>query len=205
MKILMKAALAATAFVPGMAMAQALPGAIIAVVDTQRIYVECTACKAALSQIQALGNQAQQRSQALSTPLQTESQALQTEANRVRSLPAGAARSAAEKALETRAQSFQTKQQTAQRELQGLEDNIRLVQANVSRQINEKLNPIISQVMQQRGANIAVDQQATLAAAKSVDVTDGVLAALNAQLPSVSVTPLPQQAQPPRPTTPSGR
>ena len=50
--------------------------------------------------------------------------------------------------------------------------------------------------MTQRGANIALDQQQTMAAAKGVDVTDAVLALLNQQLPSVSVTPLPAAAAP---------
>jgi outer membrane protein len=201
MKMIFKAALLATAaLAPAAAFAQALPGAVIAVVDTQRVYADCTACKAASTQIQALATSAQQRAQVIGTPLQTEGQALQTEANRVRGLAAGPARTAAETALQTRINAFQTKQEAAQREIQGLEQNIQSVRANVLRQINEKLNPIVGQVMQQRGANVAVDQQATLAAAKTIDVTDGVLAALNAQLPSVSVTPLPQQ---PRPATPA--
>jgi outer membrane protein len=200
MKTLLKAAMLATIALPAAASAQNLPSAVIAVVDTQRVYADCNACKTASTQIQALATAAQQRAQTLGTPLQTEGQAIQTEVNRIRALPAGAARTAAETALQTRANAFQTRQQTAQREIQGLEENIQSVRANVVRQINEKLNPIVGQVMQQRGANLAVDQQATLAASKSVDVTDGVLALLNQQLPSVSVTPLPQQ---PRPTTPA--
>jgi hypothetical protein len=34
-------------------------------------------------------------------------------------------------------------------------------QANVVRQINERLNPVINQVMTQKGANLAVDVGAT--------------------------------------------
>lgn len=58
------------------------------------------------------------------------------------------------------------------------------------------MHPVINQVMTQRGANIAVDVNATLAHSQTVNVTDAVLAGLNAALPSVSVTPLPQQQQP---------
>ena len=89
--------------------------------------------------------------------------------------------------------------------MQGLQQNIQSTNANVNRQIYEKLNPIYSQIMTQRGANIAVDQQATLAAAKSIDITDAVLAALNAALPSVSVTPLPAAPRPATPPAPPGR
>jgi Skp family chaperone for outer membrane proteins len=40
--------------------------------------------------------------------------------------------------------------------------------------------------MQRRGANLLVEVGATLATSTSVDVTNDVLAALNAALPSVS-------------------
>ena len=206
MKTMIKTALLATvALAPVPAFAQALAPAVIAVVDTSRVTSECTACKSASTQIQAMVASAQQRAQTLGQPIQTEAQSIQEAAQAAGKLAPGAARTAAETALRTRAQALQTKQETAQREMQGLEQNIRSVQANVSRQISDKLNPIISQTMTARGANIAVDQQATLAAAKSVDVTDAVLAALNAALPSVSVTPLPAAPKPATPPAPPGR
>lgn len=206
MKIMTKTMLLATTmFVSHAASAQNVPAAVVAIVDTQRVTSECTACKSATTQIQALVTQGQTRAQALGAPLQTESQSIQQAAQAAAKLPAGAAKTAAENALRTRAQAFETKQQAAQRELAGLQQNIQSIQANVSRQIMEKLNPIISQTMTARGANIALDQQATLAAAKSVDVTDQVLAALNAALPSVSVTPLPAAPRPATPTPPPGR
>ena len=52
------------------------------------------------------------------------------------------------------------------------------------------------------GAALVVDKGATLASASNIDVTNDVLAALNQQLPSVSVTPLPQ---PPAAARPQGR
>ncbi len=203
---LMIATLATTAFAPHAASAQTIPAAIVAVVDTTRVTTDCTACKSATTQIQALVTQGQQRAQALTAPLQTESQSIQEAAQALGKLAPGAARTTAETALRTRAQAFEAKQQTAQRELAGLQQNIQSIQANVSRQVMDKLNPIISQTMTARGANIAMDQQALLAAAKNVDVTDQVLAALNAALPSVSVTPLPAAPRPAgTPTPPSGR
>lgn len=187
---------AAASLTPAAAFAQNVPAAVIAVVDRDRILQQCTACVAASGQIQTLVQQGQARATALGQPLQTEGQALQTEAQRVQALPQGAPRTAAETALRTRAQAFDTRRQTADQELQRLQQNIQSVQSNVVRQINEKLNPVITTVMQQRGANIAIDTNATLAVAKGVDVTDAVLAALNQQLPSVSVTPLPATAAP---------
>lgn len=202
------ATIGAAAVMPSTASAQALPAAVIAVVDTSRVANDCNACKVAAGQLQGMITQAQQRAQALGTPIQTEDQAIQTEARRVQALPAGAARTAAENALRQRAQALATRQQSAQQELQNLEQNIQSVRANVMRQINEKMNTVITQVMTARGANIAVDQQATLAATRGVDVTDQVLAGLNTALPTISVTPLPAApatTAPARPTAPTGR
>ena len=75
------------------------------------------------------------------------------------------------------------------------QQRLQSTQANVLRQVNERLNPIINQAMTARGANIAMDVDATLAHAATINITADVLARLNSALPSVSVTPLPQQAQ----------
>ena len=181
---------------------QRAPAATIVIVDTARITQLCTACVAAATQIQALITSGQQRAQQLGQPLQTEAQAIQTQAQANAALAAGAAKTAADNALRTRAQQFEQRQQAAQREVQGIEQNIQSVRANVSRQLFERLNPIISQTMTARGANIALDVEATLAHAPAVNITNEVLAALNTQLPSVSVTPMPQQ---PAPAQPQGR
>jgi len=189
------AALAALSLaIPGAASAQRSVGAIIVVVDTDRVYSECTACKAAQTQLQAMITSAQQRAQQLGQPIQTEMQSLQQAAQAAQSQQ-GAARTTAETALQTRAQALQTRQNTANQELQRLEQNIQSTRANVLRQINGGLNPIINRVMTAHGANIALDTGATLARSQALDVTGEVLAALNQQLPSVSVTPLPQQPQ----------
>lgn len=199
------AAVATIAAIPTIAQAQALPAAVVAVVDRQRVVSECNACKVATTQIQALITQAQQRQQTLATPLQSQDQALQAEASRIRALPEGAAKTAAIAALQPRIQSFQQQQGAAQQEIQGIQQNIQSVNNNVLRQITDKLNPIVGQVMQQRGASIALDQDATLASAKTVDVTDQVLVALNAQLTTISVTPLPAAAAAPATPAPTRR
>lgn len=188
---------------PGVAQAQRAPGAVIVVVDTDRIYRDCTACKAAQTQLQGMITSAQQRAQQLGLPIQTEMQSLQAAAQAAQAQQ-GAARTAAENSLQTRAQALQTRQNTANQELQRLEQNIQSTRANVLRQINVQLNPIITQVMTARGANIAIDTGATLARSQTLDVTAEVLTSLNQKLPSVSVTPLPQAQQPAQPQ-PQGR
>ena len=178
-----------------------LPAAVIAVADTDRIYTECTACRAAVSQLQTQANSIRSRQQALAAPIETEGKAIQAA---VDALPA-AQRQNPPAALSQRVQRWQQSQQTANQELARLQQNLQSTQANVRQQIDARLGPIINQVMTQKGANVSIDTNATLARANSVDITTDVLAALNQQLPSVSVTPLPQQAAPAQQQRPQGR
>jgi Skp family chaperone for outer membrane proteins len=195
-KLLFGAALAALSLgMPTAVSAQRAPAATIVVVDTDRILRDCTACRAAQTNLTSQIQQLQQRAQSLGAPLQTEAQAIQTAAQALQSQQ-GAARTTAENALRTRAQALETRQNNANQEINRAEQNLQSIRANVVRQINERLLPIINQVMTQRNANLAVDTGATLARAQALDVTDAVLALLNQQLPSVSLTPLPQQAAP---------
>jgi outer membrane protein len=197
-KLLLGATAISLAFTPAVANAQRAAPALILIVDTNNIYRTCTACVAAQAQLQAQITALQQRQQQLGAPLQTEMQSIEQAGAAARN-QTGAARTAAEAAIQTRLQALQTRQNTANQELQRLEQNIRSSQQNVSQQIDTRLGPIVQQVMSARGANIVLPKGATLANADAIDVTAEVLAALNQQLPSVTVAPLPQQpAQPPR-------
>jgi len=184
------AALAAAIVAPHAAQAQSVPAAVIVTVDTQRIFAECTACKAAQTQLQSQQTALQQLEQTLQTPLQTEADAIRTAL-------AGKNPDQADAATKARITAFQTKGQQAQTQLQARAQTFQRNRAYVSEQINAKLNPIITSVMQAKKANIAVDVQATLAAASSIDVTDEVMTQLNSQLPSVS-TNAPAAAAPAR-------
>jgi len=176
--VLLASLAAASAMTP--ALAQAAPANIV-VVDNERVYAECTACKAAQAQLQAQANALQARQTALAAPLKTEAQALQAAADALKGAPASAA-------LQARATAFQTRQNAANQELQRLQQTLQSTQANVLRQINARLGPAINQVMVAKGANLALDMNNTLAHGAALDVTTDVLAALNASLPSVSVT-----------------
>ena len=187
---LLPVALAITAIaLPTAASAQRAPAAVIVVVDNGRIYEECTACRAAVAQLRTQATSLQARQEALAAPLRTEAQSLQTAANALKGAQPGAA-------LQARATALQTKQEAANAELQRLQQNLQSSQQNVRRQIDARLGPIISAAMTARGANIAVDTEATLARSPALDITSTVLAQLNTALPSVSVTPLAQPANP---------
>jgi outer membrane protein len=209
-KLLLAAGIAAaTPFIlPITASAQRTAPAVVVTVDVSRVGRECTACVAATAALRAQAQTLQTTQNTLGTPLQTEQTAIQTEAQRIRGLPAGAARTAAENALNARAQAWETNRQNAQNQVTQMERNLQSTQQNVSLQLNQRLQPIFAQVATAHGANLVMSTDALLYNAPSVDVTNEVLAAVNQQVQAFSVTPLPQQAAPtgvpsapqPRPT-----
>ena len=179
---------------PFAAHAQQLPPAVIAVVDRDQIARTCTQCAAAAQQLQAQATAYQQREQQLATQLQTEGQAIETA---IRALPQGQQPDAA---LQARVQAFRTLQQNAANELGPRQETLRRNQGYVIQQILQRMDPIITQVMQQRGANIALDVGSTVAHSSTVNVTAAVLQLMNQNNTPFSVTapaaPAQQQQQP---------
>ena len=197
MKIRIAAALIAASALSAPALAQRAPAAVVVVVDTDRIYRDCNACRTAQTQLQTQVTNLRNRQQTLENQLKPEGQAIQTAVNALAGKQPDAA-------LQNRVKAFQQRQDQANQELAKGQQNIQSIQANVVRQINERLQPVINQVMTTKGANIAVDEGSTLAHSQATDATNEVLAALNTALPAVSLTPLPQQQQPQQ-QTPQGR
>ena len=198
-KLLLSSALAGLALAtPMAASAQAVPAAVVAVVDRDRIATSCTQCAAAAGQIQTQIQQYQAREAQLSAPLQTESQAIQTAIN---AIPQGGQ---PDQALRTRIQTFQTTQQAAERELSQRQETIGRNRQFLVQQIVQRMDPLVGQVTRERGANLAVDVASTIAHNPALDVTDAVLALMNQNATPFSVTaPPPQQpaGAAPRPGT----
>jgi outer membrane protein len=188
--LLISTAFAAAILAPSAASAQAVPTAIVAVVDVDRVASQCNACRTAIAALQAQQTAFKSRQQALAAPLEAEGKSIQAA---VSALPKGKQPDAA---LQARYKAFQEKQQQGAEELQRQADQIQRNEAYVSQQIQSRLNTVYAPVMQRRGANLLVDVRATLATTPAVDVTNDVLAALNAALPSIATTaPAAQQPQ----------
>ena len=198
---LLAAAVIAAALPTGAIAQQRVPAAVVAVVNTDRVLRECVACVSATAALQAQDTNFQQRRQALLGPLQPEEQALQAEVTRIQGL-SGAARTAAENALRPRVEAFNQRRQTAAQELQTLQQNFESTRVHVGAQLNRALEPIYSQVMTARGANLIISSDARLGNSPALDVTNDVLAQLNRALPAVSITPMPQQAPAAQPAQP---
>ena len=189
-KLLFSAALAASLGAGSAANAQAIPGAIVAVVDLEKVTSQCTACKTAAATLRSQIAGLQTREQALTTPLQTEQKAIQTAIDALNGKEPDAA-------LQARAKAWETKRQQAAQEIGRQQDQIKRNQAYISQQIQTKLGPIYQQVMQKRGANVMVEIGSTLATSATLDVSNDVLASLNAALPTVQTTaPAAAQQQP---------
>lgn len=184
-KILLLAAIAATA-VPATVHAQARGGVLI--VDTDQIMSTCTACKAAATQLQQRESTLRTRAQTLQQQLQTEGKPLQDQFEALKGKQPDAA-------LQQKITAYQTKEKNAQQELAKSQRDLQSTAAHVQQQIGARLIQIVEQTRARRGAQVAVAKDATLANDSAIDVTSEVLAALNQQLPSVSVTPLPQSQQ----------
>ena len=195
-KIVLGAALAALSLgMPGAAVAQR-NNADILIVDTTRVFSECTACRTAQTQLQTQVNALQQRRTTLGQQLQTEGAPIQTAVNALNGR-------APDAALTARIRAFETKQNTANQELQRSATNIQSTEAHVNQQIGTRLGPILEAIRNTRRAAIILAKGQTLANDNAIDVTNEVLTQLNTQLPSVSVTPLPAGQQPA--ATPQGR
>ena len=187
-KILISTALALSAVaVPTAALAQARPAILI--VDSERILTNCTACKSASTQLQSKQAALRTRAQQLQTQLQAEGKPIQAAVDALNGKDPDAA-------LTARIKAFQTKEQGAQQELATGQRTLESTAAHVQQQIGAKLIAIVEQVRSTRGASIVLSKNSTMANDNAIDVTTDVLTSLNQQLPSVSVTPLPQQTAP---------
>jgi len=180
-RLLLSASLAASAMLPSAAHAQAIPGAVVAVVDLDRVTRDCNACKTASAALRGQVTSLQSRENTLAAPLQTEGKSLQTAIDALAGKEPDAA-------LQARIKAFQAKQQQGAQEIQRQQQQIQANQQYVQKQIAEKLGPIYTQVMQRRGANIMVEIGTTLASASGIDVTTDVLTALNTAMPSLQTT-----------------
>ena len=138
------AAIAASMILPAAASAQAVPGAVIAVVDLDKVTSDCNACKTAAASLRSQATALQNREQALVAPLQAEQKSIQTAIDALQGKEPDAA-------LKARATAFQTKYQQAQEEAQRSSQQLQRNSAYINQQVRDKLGPIYQQVMQRRG------------------------------------------------------
>ncbi|HWC56611.1 MAG TPA: OmpH family outer membrane protein, partial [Sphingomicrobium sp.] len=154
--LLLSAAFAAAIIAPSAASAQAIPGAVVAVVDLERVTSQCNACRTAKASLQSQVTAEENREKALLAPLKTEQESIQSAVDALKGKDPDAA-------LQARVKAFQTKYQQAQESAARGRAQLQANAAYVQKQVQDKLGPIYQQVMQRRGANVMVELGATLA------------------------------------------
>ena len=165
------------------ALAQQLPAAIIVTVDRQEMIATSAAAKAAQGELKPKADALGARLNQLRTSLAAEEKTLRD------TQPQQGAAPAAVQAWQAKVRDFDTRRGQADQELQRRQAEIQQSEQWVVKQINDGAQPIISQIMRERGANIAVDEQVTIQHAAAIDITTDVVARLDKALPKVSTTP----------------
>jgi len=169
-------------------LAQQIPAAVIVTVDRQEMIANSAAAKAAQAELKPKGDALVARLNQLRTSLAAEEKTLRD------TQPQQGAAPAAVTAWQTKVKDFDTRRQQADQELQRRQQEIQASEQWVIKQISDAATPIISTIMRERGANIAVDEAVTLQHAAAIDITTDVLARLDKALPRVSTTPPAQPA-----------
>ncbi len=177
--LLISLALASAAMAAPLA-AQTLPPAVIVIVDLDSVFQTTVAGKQALVDLKGRADSIQSRLQQLRTSFGTEEQTL------VASRPTAAGPAAT--AWETKARDFQTRKTQAEQELAKRDQDLQASRQFVVKQLNDAAQPIISTIMKERGASIALAEGATLQHSASIDVTTDVIARLDRALPRVVTT-----------------
>jgi Skp family chaperone for outer membrane proteins len=179
--LLITSAILGSILVPATASAQAIPGAVVAVVDLDRITADCNACKTARAALKSQATAEENREKSLAAPLQTEQKSIQAAVDALKGAEPDAA-------LQARVKAFQTKAQQAQDTVSAGRAQLQANQAYIQKQISDKIGPVYQQVMTKRGINMMLEVGSTLAAATALDVTNDVLAGLNAAMPALDAT-----------------
>ncbi|WP_310496329.1 OmpH family outer membrane protein [Sandarakinorhabdus sp.] len=178
-KIMISLALASAAISAPVA-AQALPPAVVVIVDMDNVFANSAAGKLAQAELKTRLDGIQARLAQLRTSFGAEEQTL----GQTRPTAAGPAATA----WEAKVKDFTTRKTQAETELQQRDQAFQASRQFVLKQLNDGAQPIITQIMKERGASIALAEGATLQHSASIDVTADVIARLDKAVPRVSST-----------------
>ena len=182
-----KAAALGVALALGASAAASAQAAPIVIVNIDRVYADSAAGKYAIAQMKPQIDQLQQRQRSYQEQFQREGAGIQQQAAAPKpATPALVAQR--ERDLQAKVRDLQQREQTAQTELGTRQRQLQATNQSVIQQINDAMNPIVTTIMKEKGAIVAMPTGATLQAAASVDVTAEVISRLDRALPRVNVT-----------------
>ncbi|QXQ08173.1 OmpH family outer membrane protein [Sphingosinicellaceae bacterium] len=186
---MLKAVAFATAMLAAPVVAQTLPPAVIVIVDMDQVFQTSTAGKQAAAELKTRADGIQARVQSLRTQYGTEEQNLQ------KSAPPQTATPAIIAAFQAKVKDYQTRRQRDEADLEKRNTDFQASRQAVLKQINDAAQPLITTVMRERGASIALAEGATLQHSNAIDVTTDIVSRLDKSLPRVS-TATPAAAAP---------
>lgn len=160
----------------GVARAQDIPSAVIAVLDSQMVMRESLAAKDIRRQIEGYRK-------AYQSDIAGEEQALRREEQDLK----GQQAILAPEAFEERRLAFERRVIDVQRRVQ---DRMRQLDRSFERamkDVRDALIPIVADLTTKMGVNVVVDKSQIMFAAKALDITPQVIQLLDQQLPNVEV------------------
>ncbi len=166
-------------------------GTKIIVVDQVRILRESNAGKDIAAKIETIEGQMQRELEPTAKSLESMGKSLEA---RTANMTPEAIR--ADESLKTEARSFRTKLADLSQERDKRATELSLTERKASIAFSQALGPVLEQVMQEENADIMMAAGDVMMANGNTDVTDKVIAKLNAKTSSIAVTRerLPQQA-----------
>lgn len=168
---------AAIFLLPAAAFAQQVS---VLIVDMDRVVSESAAYAAARPQLEARGQAIQTQRNTYQTQFQTEGQALQQQAQSGVATP---------DALQAKQVELQKKIQDAERDIRNRAQLLQRTEQWVFKQIVDAATPVVQELMRAKGAQVVLNEGATFSYTQSLDITNEVLAQVNARFPTASLTP----------------
>ncbi len=154
----------------------AAPAPRIIVIDRNVILRLSSAGQAMMGSVGTLSEQADTEFQSQAEQLQQEAQALQQQLAIL-----------APDARQQRQEEFLIKQQALQDRVQQRQQRIQGGLAIAGQQLDQALQPILQDIMRERGANMVIDRSAVIFAAIDIDVTAAAIERLDEALPTLTV------------------
>ena len=166
-------------------------GANIVVIDQARILRESAGGQDIQRKLQAI-------SQTIQSELQAEQSALETEGRALEGRLANKSEEAirADTGLVSQMQSFQRKQQAFVQKSQIRQQELAQTEQNAIAEFYSALEPVLEQVLAERGGNLMVERSSVLIAQPALDATTLAISKINASKPSVTVSRVRLPTQP---------
>lgn len=152
------------------------PAANILVVDTVRVQETAAASKSMQTQVRAFEAQLQAQAKSAEEKLKAEEVGLKQQQTIL-----------SPEQFDVKRREFETKVGEEQRKLQQAQQDMQIAVRTAQNTMLKTLEPILKEIMTERGANLVVGRGMVLTSADNLDITPMVIERLDKRLPTVKV------------------